>query len=138
MKISYQRSYPIGPFLQERIGFEIEAPDDGEPLTEIETLKQLCDEAHKKLNPNLTADYSDVAGHPQAEQQKPIPEVQTDSKEEQILGFVEAVQLCTSLTALNRFKTRVGELKDPRLTTAYEEKEKEFNNKKESAGNGGC
>lgn len=131
MKISYQRSYPIGPFLQERIGFETEEDLDihGDPqmiMDDVARMKELCDEAHKRLNPNLPSDYSDVQGHPQADQQKPIPEVQTDSKEEMILGFIEAVQLSTSPTALSRFKTRVEELKDPRLTKAYEEKLKSF------------
>lgn len=117
------------------LSIERDVPEGADPIQEFIKARNILTQSFNALSGNY---YSGVQGHPQAEQQKPIPEVQTDSKEEQILGFVEAVQLCTSLTALNRFKTRVGELKDPRLTTAYEEKEKEFNNKKESAGNGGC
>lgn len=54
MKVFYQRTYSIAPYLTERIGFEIEAPDDcQDPAAEVATLKELCDKAHKELNPNL-------------------------------------------------------------------------------------
>lgn len=129
MKISYQRSYPIGPFLQERIGFETEIdPTEIEPMDEIESLKRMCDEAHKRLNPNLPTDYSDVQGHPQAEQQKPIPEVQTDPIEAQIQGHIEIIKMCRSIQSLRlREKTveRYGE-QYPELKKSYEEKLKSF------------
>lgn len=53
MKISYQRMYNVGLYLNERIGFEIEAPDECDPIAELQTLKELSDKAHKELNPDL-------------------------------------------------------------------------------------
>jgi hypothetical protein len=71
MKVFYQRSYSIAPYLTERIGFEVEVDLDyaGEPqpiIDQVSVIKELCDKTHKELNPglNLTNDYSSIPTHP--------------------------------------------------------------------------
>ncbi len=66
MIVKYRRLYPYAPYLNEEIGFEITIPDDGDPIAEVETLKSLCDEAHKKLNPNFAPLTDFNTGQPEA------------------------------------------------------------------------
>lgn len=54
--VTYQKSYVIGPFLQEKIGFEAEINefDHGKDTGEIlDHLRTLADDWHKKTNPHL-------------------------------------------------------------------------------------
>lgn len=58
MKVFYQRTYSIAPYLTERIGFEMETEhfpfmDSQIAIDQVKHLKELCDKAHKELNPNL-------------------------------------------------------------------------------------
>ena len=114
MKVFYQRTYSIGPYLTERIGFEIEI-DTPDPVAEVEFLKTMCDEAHKRMNPGLevTTDYSTIPGHPMSEEK-------TDLSPEDAL--IETIGYCTTEKFLMGFKKQVDNSGSERVRAAFEKK----------------
>jgi hypothetical protein len=108
MKVFYQRAYPIGPFMQEKIGFEIDTevdslqPDGSKvsPIEAVQILKGLCDAAHKEVNPGLeiTTDYSTIPGHPMAEE--PV--------DKRIAAIIEDLNACTEIDATNPLGVQIG------------------------------
>lgn len=51
MIVKYSKKFPYAPYLNEDIGFEIEIPDDGDPLMELASLKEMAEKFHKDNNP---------------------------------------------------------------------------------------
>lgn len=125
MKVSYQRMYSIGVYLNERIGFEYDMPveptSEEQILTQVEVLKRLCDEAHRRLNPSLgqisEAQYQSFSP-------EKIPEQQV---EKQSPGqIIEAIQKCTELDGdfgLRSYKLLTG---NPLIKEAYDKRLKEL------------
>jgi hypothetical protein len=117
MKISYQRSYSIGPFLQEKIGFEIEL-DTPDPVKEVEFLKNMCDEANRRLNPN----YPSPNESPQLSESQPIKEVQIDRE----IGVkAEDILSCKDKNTLLSYRFL---LKTDELRNAYGKRMEEIEN----------
>lgn len=124
MKITYQRAYSIGPFLQEKIGFEIEIPDDGDAMDEIQTLKDLADHAHGQLNPHLidnSQPVESVITHSNS-----IPTTQVEKSP--IDSHIEAINGCTSLKSLDIFRKLVDRQREqyPELGKAFDNKHNEL------------
>jgi hypothetical protein len=126
MKITYQRAYSIGPFLQEKIGFEVDVDfnflieDDKVQLTLLQ-LKNRCDKAHKELNPGLyitntqTGEVSTGYDQPQ-----PIPEVQIEKPAASIESTITDIQNCKDLAELDTY--RLVAALDPKVKEVYDEK----------------
>lgn len=53
MVVKYSKKFPYAPYLNEDIGFEMEIPDDGDPMAELVTLKHMAERFHKEGNPHL-------------------------------------------------------------------------------------
>lgn len=51
--ISYQKAFVIGPYLQERIGVEIELSDTDDPDKAFQLAQEMTNDFHKKANPHL-------------------------------------------------------------------------------------
>jgi hypothetical protein len=51
--VNYQKSFVIGPFLQEKIGIEIEIDDTETPESALYLAKQIAEDWHKATNPQL-------------------------------------------------------------------------------------
>jgi hypothetical protein len=83
MKITYQRAYSIGPFLQEKIGFERELLEGEDTLTAIAHLKSLCDQAHQQLNPGLPKEVNVSWTQPLDENITVIPTQQVEKTDRQ-------------------------------------------------------
>ena len=122
MILKYRRLYPIGPYLNEEIGFEIEIDDkqpDGNEAAiffSLTELKKLCDEAHKKLNPHLgetsMAQYQSFAP-------ERIPEQQVD-KRTNVEFMIDDIAACADLKILDTY--RFIAKADPRIKEAYEKR----------------
>lgn len=98
MIVKYRRLYPYAPYLNEEIGFEVSIPDDGDPIAEVETLKELCDKAHKKLNPESLPTQTDYnTGQPR--------EIQVEKIE--IGDLPTQIQSCKELKVLESYKLMV-------------------------------
>ena len=125
MKIFYQRAYYIAPFLQEKIGFEMEIPDDGHPLEEIQTLKDLCDEANKKLNPHLYTESGKPITIEQVREEEPL--------DKRIASLIEDINKCTAINYVNSYGVQEGLIAyedmvagHPELQAAYDLKLKQL------------
>jgi len=127
MKVSYTRSYPIGAFLQEKIGFEIEVPDDCEnPIMEVHVLKDFCDKAHKELNPGLdiAVDYSAIPGHPMNVQE---PEKEAEDRNVAIDAYYQIINMKgASAKYLEKQRQHIEALNDSALTQHFNNKLKEL------------
>lgn len=49
-KVTYQKAFVIGPYLQEKVGFEAEIDDAEDEKKALSTLKQIVEEWHKENN----------------------------------------------------------------------------------------
>ena len=118
MKVFYQRTYSIAPYLTERIGFEVDTeidslmPDGSKinPDTAVQSLKELCDKAHKELNPNL----EEMKGtHVVPVQEK---EVSPDQ------SLIDTINYCTTTRSVEMFRKEVERRNNPLITEAFENK----------------
>ena len=129
MKIYYRRKYPIGSFLTEDIGFEIETPDwvddpertQREALAAVSTLKELCDKAHKEINPGF---------HEQYEQREaviiPVEESIGRTREDVIKAHLTTISECKTLRNLEMFANMVQRENEQVLFDAYQKKKTEL------------
>lgn len=111
-KIKYERQFPIGPYLQERIGFEAElgsvplpTPVEGmfpvrneTPEEAIAQLRQLCENIHKEKYPHLYIDNQPIT----IEQ---VPDVQVGKP---VVGDIfDQMASCTEIKVLESYKLMV-------------------------------
>lgn len=59
-KVSYQKAYIIGPYLQEKIGFEASIDGDS-PEEVLSKLRTMADDWHKENNPGLESNLGTLA-----------------------------------------------------------------------------
>lgn len=52
-KVTYQKTYSIGPYLTDRVGFEASIPNDMPTNFALSTLEQMADAWHKEAHPHL-------------------------------------------------------------------------------------
>jgi hypothetical protein len=126
-RISYQRVYPIGLYVNERIGVEIQV-DEGEDSTEVfNHAKKMVDGWHESGKALLPTDvplaennYIDegINGAPQSDS---FPEV----------GMQAAIKTCSSVPVLKTFRKLIYDIqKDPVLMEMYENKLRELSTNK--------
>ena len=127
-KIFYQRAYRIGEFLQEKIAFEMEA--DVDPITDpelaseyVQDLKNLCDQAHKKINPGL---YVENTMTGEVSMSSGSISIQKTSHEEEVQAVLKIIEDCHTLRNLEMFSNSVQKLNDQRLFDAYNNKKKQL------------
>lgn len=130
MKIKVEPLLPTGNYLNVRIGIEKDFPDDA---NEMESVFQVWDNIiamHMNRYPHL---YNEK-GEPLYEK---IPQDEEfrgttlrDIKEEKVpdktQGYIQVINLCSSLQALARFKPAVDKENNEELTSAYNNKLKEL------------
>jgi len=119
MKISYQRTYSIGPYLTEKIGLEDEVPDGIDPLQVFQQLKEMSDKAHEELNPHLqnpTPVQSDIVYG------KPVAEVPR-TREDELASIINEINTCTDLKVLKTYSL---------LMKVYPEAQSEYDKKLQS------
>lgn len=134
MKVFYQRTYSIAPYLTERIGFEVDTEIDSlmpdgkkiDPTTAVQSLKELCDKAHKELNPNLE-EMKGTHVVPVQEEAATFYN-QPTSKEQAIESHIQTINECKTINNLNIFKKLVEKTNHPGLTAAFQNKLKQLEN----------
>lgn len=129
--VRYERLFPVGAYLNEKIGFEAELdepylhqPEGNSPQWLIETpeyvinhLRQLAENIHKEKYPHL---YTE-SGTPIVVRQ--VEEVETTTpRQEKIEGMKSIIKLCSTQSFLEKQRKNVEELNDPELWAAFEEK----------------
>jgi hypothetical protein len=115
-KVSYQKLYPIGNFLNERIGFEasVEDYENGSIESILRQLKEMADKCHREMNP--PQEQSDESIHSSQienlDQPKPPQEIQ--------IGNIEAgIRSCKNIKILETYRLIIK--KDAGLQKAYDE-----------------
>lgn len=129
-KVKYEKLFPTGAYLNEKIGFEaelgshggfangvdssqgyIDIPDD--PIKGIEYLRQLTEQSHKAKYPHLYIDNQPI----NIEQSE--PDEKPPSKEQ---GLIQVIQLCTTTAALERFRKEVERVDNMEVWKAFHDK----------------
>ena len=111
-QISYQRVYPLGSYSTERIGLEATLDEGENPQTALEHLKTMVEELHQETLKSLPTD--DFRGtHVRSVVEEPIDKIES---------WKTVISMCTSITALERFKPQVDREQNQELTEAYNNK----------------
>jgi len=115
-QISYQRVYPLGSYSTERIGLEATLDEGENPETALSHLKILVEELHQETLKSLPTD--DFRGtHVRNVVEEPV---------DKIKGMIQVINLCSNITALERFKPQVQRVDNQELTEAYNNKLKQL------------
>jgi len=118
-QISYQRVYPLGSYSTERIGLEATLDEGENPETALSHLKILVEELHQETLKSLPTD--DFRGtHVRNVVEEPIDKIES---------WKTVISMCTSITALERFKPQVDRENNQELTEAYNNKLQSLKNK---------
>jgi hypothetical protein len=107
-KVNYTKSYVIGPFLQEKIGFEASIDGDS-PEKVLSSLREMADEWHKANNPGL-----EISVNPEA-----LQEIQEQKPRNTVSFLIEDIKSCTELKVLESY--RILAKTKPELQAAYDE-----------------
>jgi len=130
MKIKVEPLYPTGNYLNCRIGLEIETHDNVNIEQEVNQLWDCITAIHMKRYPHLynedgTAKYEMYKGeemkgtHVRNVVEEPVDKIQS---------WKTVISMCTSITALERFKPQVDRENNEDLTLAYIDKFNELTN----------
>lgn len=128
--VNYQKVFPLGQYINERIGVEIQVDPDESEVDALREAKRIVEQFHKDNNPQLytetpIVDYTNfsvnnVDSAPDMEQKTP-PKTQPHST-------IEAINSCTTLKVLQEFDLIVQNMgkKYPEIQEAYDNKLKEL------------
>lgn len=130
-KVSYQKTYSIGPYLTDRVGFEASIDMDDE-YKALSILEGIADSWHKLAHPHL---YKDECPIPitSAEQARQIassgmrhPNVIVVEKEDKPLATLASIRSADTIEELSSFKLLAS--KEQQLMQAYMNRLKELTN----------
>lgn len=123
MKIKYEQLFPTASFLNCRIGFEMDIPDDGNVETELTTLKDLATAFHMKEFPQFY------------EKNKPIyngeempKEIQVSKVSDEIQAILDGIEASVDLLELKSWW--LPSKNNLTLSTAYQFKLKQLTDAK--------
>lgn len=123
-KITYQKAFWIGSYLQEKIGGEISLDEGEDAMEALNTLRDFCNAAHKPLqegdsvfklpeiSKELTTDHFEIP--------EPIPK----TKEQQKANILKLISTCNDKKNLESMF--LISKADPELLSAYNKKMEEF------------
>ena len=109
-RISYQKAFVIGPYLQEKIGLEVQIDEGEDPAAAFERAKELVARWHVTTNPQ--PDFS-AQGAPPTE----LPVIDW-AAERRISRLIDDMNACRVLTELQTYYTLAKA--NPDLEAAYE------------------
>ena len=107
--ISYKKVFPISSYCTEHIGLEASLSETDNPQTELEHLKIMVETLHSAT----IATLEEMRGSHVRDIVEPVDKIQ---------AFKETLDMCKSLSMLEKFKPQVDRIKDEELTQFYEQK----------------
>jgi hypothetical protein len=119
--VSYQEIFNLGNYCSQRIGVEVAVNLGEDAKQALEVARNLVHEYHQQTAPE-EIQRGTVIRDLKPEQ----PMTNETRKEQQISGFMEAINTVTSLKSLEIFKKLVERENNPQLTEAYDNKLKTF------------
>lgn len=134
MKIKYEQLYPAANYLNCRIGLEMDVDDNANIEFELANLKHITTAFHMKEFPFFykdgvplylpqSATTLDYKGEDEMKGTKVRDVVEPIDK---IESWKTVISMCTSITALERFKPQVDREQNQELTEAYNNKLKQL------------
>ncbi len=123
--ISYQKSFVIGPYLQEKIGVEVEISETDSPTEVFLNAKTQVEEWHRSTNPGLymtNAITGEVVYGTGAEPRTPAPLI--NEPRTTVDYLISDVNSCDSLKVLETYKFIAKS--NPAIQEAYDKKLKEL------------
>ncbi len=115
-KISYQKLFPLGAFINEKIGVEMQLDEGDNPVQVLNEAKKLVEKYHIDTNPQMYID--DV---PQISTTTTIDQVQPLTK---VASLIQQINSCEEIKVLESYKLIVKT--DPDLQRAYDKKLKQL------------
>lgn len=128
-KVSYQKTYSIGPYLTDRVGFEAEPegiPGDS-PMEILSWLQEIADEWHKKSHPHIYQDTINNISQRDANYSPP-PSTTTFTSNAPIIieyekepdtDYLSLIQSAATLESLKEYKLIAGQPGNEELYKAY-------------------
>lgn len=127
-KVTYQKTYSIGPYLTDKIGLEASV-DEGESAADVlDNLRAAADEWHKSEHPHLYQDDYGISNPPTGsisytKESIVSPVVQIEFRNGQ-QDTLDGIKSATTLEELSTFKKLSGNNKE--LYEAYNQRLKEL------------
>lgn len=120
--VNYQKVFPLGQYINERIGVEIQVDPDESEVDALREAKRIVEQFHKDNNPQL---YTETPIHREKED---LFAVAIQSPKNQPHSTIEAINSCTTLKVLQEFDLIVQNMskKYPEIKEAYDNKLKEL------------
>lgn len=116
-KVFYEKLFPTGSFLNERIGLEASLDPGDDPIVALEHLKDKVEFFHETSNPLLDTVAPDQH-MPPIISEKPIP------ADQRIAVIIADIYSCKEFTVLESYRLMVKG--NPELEAAYEEMRKKL------------
>ena len=133
-KVSYQKTYSIGPYLTDRVGFEADLGDNESCTEALAQLRKEADDWHIKTNPHSYQESESMRGQIIRETIKgaaqsslpigpPAPmQIEKDNPED----ILDLIQNAPSLEVLKTFKVLASSDPSKVLYNAYNKRLKEL------------
>jgi len=134
-KVKYEKLFPTGAYLNEKIGFEADLESNPKDesvrnlmiMKSVEFLRQLAEQSHKEKYPHL---YTE-SGSPVTV--VPVPEYMGEgsfqikrTREDEIKAHLQTINECRTLRNLEMFANMVQRENESVLFEAYNNKKKEL------------
>jgi hypothetical protein len=120
--ISYQKAFVIGPYLQERIGVEIELSDTDDPDKAFQLAQEMTNDFHKKANPHLYLNGVVLANE--------LGEITVERPHDVKKALMQDMRSCQEIKVLESY--RLLAKSDPELQLVYDQKMKELTQKQKA------
>jgi hypothetical protein len=125
-KVTYQKAFQIGPFLQERIGVEIDLEESDDPNQAFQLAKEMTEDFHKQANPHLEGTtIANVSGI-QPERFDETQEIQAGRSTDAKTALIQDIMSCKEVKVLESYKLLVKS--QPELQVAYDKRMEELLN----------
>lgn len=131
--IIYQKSFVIGPYLQEKIGVEVEVDHDEHSVEDYNGVflaaKTLVEQWHKENNPALYVEHNGSYYHMDHNNSINIiaPDRGTETVSDTPLAIIRDLNTCKNLKTLESYKFIAKQ--NPSIQEAYDKKYNELQNK---------
>ena len=112
VSVSYQKVFPLGSYINEKIGVEIELEerDGNDALAALDRAKDIVETFHKQSNPGLhiSTDYSAIPGHPMSMEQKPAADFVGFGVSQTVSQIIKEISECKEVSVKNSRGVETG------------------------------
>lgn len=115
--VNYQKVFPLAPYVNERIGVDIQLDDGDSPLEALAKAKEMVEQFHQEAKKGLVLEM--VTSEIPINQPLPIIETQKQSKEDMLSSAIAGIYASRDIEELKSFRAYYE--KYPEAQAAYDE-----------------